>query len=441
MDVSQSSYNTLIIHDDTNYCEYSSPPPYNNMKKDRPRSYGEQQMQEITEIPEEYLNQSHVLKHLAKEVKLPRNGSESHTRDSGVSEILSGASRHAHSAGSQEEASCGGNCKLRSKSQPDLTRLGEIDYEDVEALIKENQVLKQQLNIAQAKMAKTQKLQQEIANIHREYEELVQSNERRERLETVQRNRFQNELRHAQEVNRAFRDQVEALQNQLLNMPNNHQLGRSQQDALIAQLLAQNKELSDANKRQYIELQAQHATLQEQRVSINVLENALKRMEEENRQKQIYVEQCEQLQHALHSLQNVSTDRRTDRILMQLENFNMNDVDNGNTSAVTEAANLKWQLREKDSQIMRLEAECAKLEQDANVKSVAKMAMEKHSQESQERIIAEANKEKLRFLDEAHTTNRKVTELQTKLKLVESRLAEKDAMIRALQGQKSKYFQ
>lgn len=411
-------------------------------------------MQEITEIPEEYLNQSHVLKHLAKEVKLPRNGSESHTRDSGVSEIVSdgrdhppryhAGNRHAHSAGSQEDAggACGGNCKLRSKSQPDLTRLGEIDYEDVEALMKENQVLKQQLNIAQAKMAKTQKLQQEIANIHRAYEELVQSNERRERLEVVQRTRFQNDLRHAQEMNRAFRDQVEALQNQILTMPNNHQLGRSQQDALIAQLLAQNKELSDANKRQYIELQAQHATLQEQRVSINVLENALKRMEEENRQKQIYVEQCEQLKHALHSMQSVnsSADRRTDRqmLMHQLDNYTTSsDMENGN--AVTEAANLKWQLREKDSQIMRLEAECAKLEQDANVKSVAKMAMEKHSQESQERIIAEANKEKLRFLDEAHTTNRKVTELQTKLKLVESRLAEKDAMIRAFQGQKSKF--
>uniref|UniRef100_A0A336KWT4 CSON000332 protein n=1 Tax=Culicoides sonorensis TaxID=179676 RepID=A0A336KWT4_CULSO len=449
MDVSQSSYNTLIIHDDTNYCEYSSPPPpsYNNMaKKDRPRSYGEQQMQEITEIPEEYLNQSHVLKHLAKEVKLPRNGSESHTRDSGVSEIVSDAREHppryhgkrnTHSAGgasSSEQTICSGNCKLRSKSQPDLTRLGEIDFEDVEALIKENQLLKQQLSVAHMKITKTQKLQQEIAHIQHEYEELVQSNDRRERLEAVQRTRFQNELRHAQDMNRALRDQIEALQNQLVSLPNSHQLGRSQQDALIAQLLAQNKELADANKRQYIELQAQHATLQEQRVSINVLENALKRMEEENRQKQIYVEQCEQLQRALQSLQSVaSTDRHNDRMMM-IDAFT-SDLENGNTTA-TEAANLKWQLREKDSQILRLEAECAKLEQDANVKSVAKMAMEKHSQESQERIIAEANKEKLRFLDEAHTTNRKVTELQTKLKLVESRLAEKDAMIRALQGQK-----
>ena len=49
--------------------DFSSPPPY--MKKERPRSYGEaQQMAELSEIPEEYLNQSQVLKHLAKEVKV-----------------------------------------------------------------------------------------------------------------------------------------------------------------------------------------------------------------------------------------------------------------------------------------------------------------------------------------------------------------------------------
>lgn len=45
-------------------------------------------LQEITDIPDDYLNQSHVLKHLAKEVKTPtpNSRSNSHTRDSGVSE-------------------------------------------------------------------------------------------------------------------------------------------------------------------------------------------------------------------------------------------------------------------------------------------------------------------------------------------------------------------
>lgn len=169
MDVSQSSYNTFIIHDDSMYTtngEFSSPPPY--MKKERPRSYGESQhpMQEITEIPEEYLSQSHVLKHLAKEVKmLPRNRSDSNTRDSGVSENTDsrdppkyGQHWTGQSASTDESAVSQANAKLKSKSQPDLTRLVDIDPEEVEALFKENQHLKQQLNSCYLKVAKSQKV-------------------------------------------------------------------------------------------------------------------------------------------------------------------------------------------------------------------------------------------------------------------------------------------
>jgi angiomotin like 1 len=69
----------------------------------------------------------------------------------------------------------------------------------------------------------------------------------------------------------------------------------------------------------------------------------------------------------------------------------------------------------------RLEAECSKLEQQ-NIESNARVGQEK-----------------LRFLDD-HTAQRKVSDLQTRLKLVENRLVEKDAIIRALQGQKCKHF-
>nr|XP_019549430.2 uncharacterized protein LOC109419657 [Aedes albopictus]XP_029724701.1 uncharacterized protein LOC109419657 [Aedes albopictus]XP_029724702.1 uncharacterized protein LOC109419657 [Aedes albopictus]XP_029724703.1 uncharacterized protein LOC109419657 [Aedes albopictus] len=449
MDVSQSSYNTLIIHDEGIYSmnrEYSSPPPY--MKKDRPRSYGESQppIQELSEIPEKYLSQSHVLKHLAKEVKLPaRTRSDSNTRDSGVSENTDSRDppkygQHwvgAQNASTDESAATQANAKLKSKSQPDLTRLLDIDPEEVEAMYKENQLLKQQLNNCFLKVAKSQKLEQEISNIYRVHEELVQSCERRERLEKAARNRLQQDCRRLQELNRAFRDQVEVLQNQLLSS-SDHQLGRTQQDVLISQLVTQNKSLVDANRRQCIELQAQNATLEEQRIHINVLDTALKRLEEECRQKQVYVERCAQLQHALQSLQNAS--ERREQAERKLRMDYENDLPNRSGSSTnSETDNLKWQLREKDAQIMRLEAECAKLEQrnleESNVRNVAKLAMERNSQET-ERIIAEAKQEKIRYLDEAHAANRKVTELQTRLKLVENRLAEKEAMIRAYQGQK-----
>lgn len=83
-------------------------------------------------------------------------------------------------------------------------------------------------------------LEQEVANIYRAHEELVQSCERRERLEKAAKSRLQQDCRRLQELNRAFRDQVEVLQNQLLTS-SDHQLGRTQQDVLISQLVTQSK--------------------------------------------------------------------------------------------------------------------------------------------------------------------------------------------------------
>lgn len=120
MDVSTCSYNTLIIHnDDSIYIgnrDYPGQP--DAMKKDRPRSYGEQ-MQEITEIPDDFLNQSHVLKHLAKEIKTP-NSRRSTTRDSGMSDNLKEPPKYGQ--WTIEEQNEQNNNKIKSKSQPDLTK-------------------------------------------------------------------------------------------------------------------------------------------------------------------------------------------------------------------------------------------------------------------------------------------------------------------------------
>lgn len=414
MDVSQSSYNTLIIHtDDSLHYDYSTPPPtYNTSKKERPRSFGESHIEGLTEIPEEYLKQSQVLKHLAKEVGLAKNLAEAGSSFSVGEEM-------------------GVETMIKSKSQPDLINLTELIPEHFESLLKENQQLTDRLNTCLLKLSKTQKLQQEINNIQREYEALVQSNDRRERLERNARNKLQNELRQYQEVNRVLCEQIEAMQQQLMNHPEHH-MDRSQQDVRIAQLTAQNKELAEENKRYYIEIQAQNATLEEQRVHISILDTALKRMEEENRQKQMYVERYKQLQ-SLQSLQNANERRENSEHKMLLDSF-VADLNANNNS---DSGNIKWQLQEKNNQILRLEAECAKLEQrdleDAPVsRKASRLASE--SRQDAERMISEAKQEKLRFLDEAHITSQKLEDMQRKLKTMENRLTEKDAIIRTLQG-------
>lgn len=130
MDVSTCSYNTLIIHNEENMFPNAS----GNLdgansiqdktgKKDhRLRSY-EQGMQEITEIPDDYLNQSHVLKHLAKEIKIPpTTPTSSNKRNS----LEANEGIPIYKQWIMEEQTGRINNKLKSKSQPELTRYCKI---------------------------------------------------------------------------------------------------------------------------------------------------------------------------------------------------------------------------------------------------------------------------------------------------------------------------
>lgn len=56
---------------------------------------------------------------------------------------------------------------------------------------------------------------------------------------------------------------------------------------------------------------------------------------------------------------------------------------------------------------------------------------------SQDDRIIEAKNDKIRYLEEVHAAQRQVTDLQTHLKLLESKLAEKDTEIRLMEEKKS----
>lgn len=198
LDVSQSSYNTLIIHDNNDtqplfsaasnpaglmkqemFFNSSPSPPSYGVKKEKSasRSFGNYAthamgsdgvMTPITENERQYLNQSYVLKHLAKEVRMPSvpQVAES-TRDSGVSENNSSSNNQNWSNDSA------GGSRNKSKSQPDLTKIaGENDsqeiginsasntlnFSDFEQLENENTKLREQLNDCLMKVAKSQKV-------------------------------------------------------------------------------------------------------------------------------------------------------------------------------------------------------------------------------------------------------------------------------------------
>lgn len=60
---------------------------------------------------------------------------------------------------------------------------------------------------------------------------------------------------------------------------------------------------------------------------------------------------------------------------------------------------------------------------------------------NQEERIAEAKNDKIRYLEEVNSAQRKVTDLQTHLKVLESKLSEKDTEIRLLQEKKGNQSQ
>ncbi|KAL7289828.1 hypothetical protein TKK_0016227 [Trichogramma kaykai] len=529
LDVSTSSYNTLIIHnaneenpwtpssrlsgvvrehnDNMTYifCEGAGKQSLSNLPHDDHiyENTGHGGCQEITDIPDDYLNQSHVLKHLAKEVRVPSYSKL--TTNDGNFDVKSDGSKDYEDQNQSKYTSTmlpvkskfrlpGPMEKLTlSRSQPDLSRINKSDIdtydprttsprpqtkgreefesaaaevwptsEMVQILIQENSALKLELERCFKKVSKSQQLEQEIAKVHRAHEELVASCERREKLERAARIRLQSDCRRMTELNRALRDQIDLLSSRTESPLSLESMRKelTQKELFIGQLITQTKELAAAKERQEIELAAQRATLQEQRTHIDILDTALTnaqsnvvRLEEENRKKQVYVDRVGQLQRALSSLQ-ASSDRReeTERQLRgQLERELREG--GGHTSTIYGNADgeniseLKRKLRERDEKIMSLEGDVAKWEQRyleesalrqaaidaASLPKDAKIAaLEKTSQDA-EKMIAEARSEKMRHMDEVHAAQKKLADLESRMKDLESKLAERDAMIRVLQ--------
>ncbi|KAG6456561.1 hypothetical protein O3G_MSEX009810 [Manduca sexta] len=543
LDVSSSSYNTLIIHSqDDSWSTRPTPirehersssevkhtntqsSPYHTLKKTEgvkkpsgiplPKVHKEQVVtttanyidiggqriytsppdhgvQEITEIPDDFLNQSSVLKHLAKEVAQsptprgptpPASPRAPPPRDEG---------RKPKGKGSKSKLS---KEKLSlSRSQPDLTSVGvravpggsessgwcsggegSLEEPDdaftavLDALAAENHQLKRQLADACERVAKTSKLEEEVEKVRTAHEELVSSCERRERLERAARARLQADCRRLQELNRALKQQVDLLsQGVRTENDNSAEALRKElqnREMLIAQLITQNKELACAKERQEIEMSAQRATLQEQRTHIDILDTALTnaqanvvRLEEECRHAGGYVERVAGLQRALGSLQ-LAAERRehserklrhqleTELHALRKRECNCGGANSLNGNGETEAE-LRRQLRERDERFLALEGECAKWEQRyleeaalrqaavsaASIPKDAKIAaLEKTSAES-ERLMAEARNEKIRHMDELHSAQKKVADLEGRVKELESKVAERDAMIKVLQ--------
>lgn len=485
-------------------------------------SVREHPVQEITDIPKHYLDQSEVLKHLAKEmnhhhspldlasVPPPPEYPRWHMPDiaNKQSECHIGSSARLDGVGMGTSSFLTRSAESRlsvSRSHPDLTHIGQSCVAEdncsklsslvqrpetrgraatdtncelsvchssqiVALLSSENASLKSELDLYHKKVSKLQKFELEIQKVHQAHEDLVRSSEKQGKLERAIRLRLEMEIRRLQEDNKQLREQLESMSSHLLKRPSSDvddtELRKelSKREVLIAQLLTQTKELIAEKERQEIELQAQRATLQEQRNHIDILDNALTnaqtnvvKLEEEVRKKQVYVDRVAQLQKALTNL-HVASEKRLQmekKVRSQLEKEleTLRCHKRGETRGVfkteeTESTDsLKKTVLEYEEKVIALEAEVTKWEQRyieestmrqiavdaASVPKDAKIAaLEKTSQES-EKLIAQARSEKLKHMDELYAATRKCAELEGRIKDFESKLAEKDAMIKVLQ--------
>ncbi|GFV24619.1 angiomotin-like protein 1 [Trichonephila clavipes] len=488
-------------------------------------------VQGVTEIPKDYLNQSEILKYLAKDINHPGVLTEiSNYRPTPefsrpeLRQITSNVRRRGY--GVLNSRSKSADRLSVSRSHPDLSRTKHFHSEDnsaklssgqlrpemhgraifgvhseaishqahqIDFLSAENAALKADLEIFNKKISKLQMLELELQKVHKAYEDLVHSSEKRERLEQsryfdflgryledVDCTRLEMEIRIKPKLienlhlidkhNKELREHLESMSSHFPKAPfsdiTDSELRKelSKREVLISQLLTQTKELLAEKDRQEIELQAQRATLHEQRNHIDILDNALTnaqanvvRLEEECRKKQVYVDRVAQLQKALTNLQQSSEKRlqveKKLRAQHEKEIQALRSQQQGRSPIVSKnesaesVESLKKTIMEYEEKIIGLEAEVSKWEQRyiaestmrqiavdaASVPKDAKIAaLEKTSQES-EKLIAQARTEKLKHMDELYAANRKCTELESRIKDFESKLAEKDAMIKVLQ--------
>ncbi|KAL1436985.1 hypothetical protein MTO96_049005 [Rhipicephalus appendiculatus] len=507
-----SRSNTLVIRNNSSIDGFTSPfygkaPESSPVKCVSLLPTAAAPVREITEIPKHYLDQSEVLKHLAKEVhkdpQCVRKGStgsfsfsQSHND---LSQVVNGGSssprwkttvadleatasggrgspprtfsqqqstvQHQQQLQQQTNMAAAAAALLYQQQQQQqqqqqlqqvhvrpsgsgMTLEPETAVQAVQQLLEENSALKAELDLYYSKASRLQRLELELQKLKNDHDSLVQSADKRERLNAAMQSRLERELSKSQEVARRFKEQLDSTLAQLSirSLPDHgdSELKKevSRRDVLIAQLLTQNKELTAEKERKEIELQAQRATLQEQRNHIDILDNALNnaqanvvRLEEECRKKQLYVERAGQLQKHLAEIQ-VASERRLQmekRFRSQLER----DVENltaktdgkSPSNARKESEDVaKWEQRYLEESTMRqIAVDAASVPKDAKI-----AALERTSQES-EKLIAQVRSEKLRQMDELYASQRKCAEQEGKLKDLESRLAEKDAMIRVLQ--------
>ncbi|XP_056297268.1 angiomotin isoform X3 [Pseudoliparis swirei] len=335
-------------------------------------------------------------------------------------------------------------------------------HQMIDVLKEENRMLRQEMEACREKVTKLHKLETEIQLVSEAYENLAKSSSKREALEKTMRNKLELEMRRLHDFNRDLRERMETANKQLTAK----ECDCSEDNRkTISELLVQNKETIREREKLEMELNALRSTTEDQRRHIKIRDQALNnaqakvvKLEEELKKKQVYVEKVERMQQALAQLQAACQKREQlehrlrIRLERELESLRMQQRQGGTLSsgAVPSEYNatvLMEHLREKEEQILALEADMTKWEQKYLEESVmrqfaldsaASVATERdtsipvmsHSPSSSYDTSVETRIQKED--EEILMANRRCLDMESRIKNLHAQIIEKDAMIKVL---------
>ncbi|OWF55182.1 angiomotin-like isoform X2 [Mizuhopecten yessoensis] len=339
---------------------------------------------------------------------------------------------------------------LPRPSQPVAHELNPLRTTDmVEILTEENKRLREDINIYCKKVSKLQKFEMEIQKVHEAYESLVQSSQKREKLEKMMKKRLEEQIRKLVCQNKTFKDKLDKSSQGSDSEPS---LGAHRDEGTSA-LLAKNKELQNQRDRFELEVATLRTTVQGQTDQLDILDGALTnaqsnvvRLEKECCVKQVQMERLDQLQRAFSLLQSTCEKREQmeTKLRTNLEKkLNKTQEQNGalpktepgkeTASELNNIYSLQRLLNEKEAKILQLETEVVKWEQKYLEENMRQLTLQNPELRDQWSFDLERLQVPPKVGPVEEVFRSQITELESKVKSLQTQLAEKDAMIRVFQ--------
>uniref|UniRef100_A0A9J7Z8K7 Angiomotin like 2a n=2 Tax=Cyprinus carpio TaxID=7962 RepID=A0A9J7Z8K7_CYPCA len=323
----------------------------------------------------------------------------------------------------------------------------------VEQLIKENERLRGEVESYSEKAARLQKLELEIQRISEAYETLMKGSAKREALEKTMRNKLESEIKRLHDFNRDLRDRLETASKQRAAVEVEDKSRHA-----FAKLVEQNEDHLRERERLEKELQNLHVSGEEWKRRREALEQALmsaqtrnRQLEEELRRKRAYVEKVERMQSALAQLQAACEKREAlelrlrTRLEQELKSLRAQQwqsqaqqMSPGSYSDLN-VSSMHQQLREREEQVLALEADITRWEQkyleESTMRQFAMDAAATAAAQRDTTIINHSPRHSPNssFNEDLPSPNHRHQEMENRIRALYAQLLEKDAIIKVMQ--------